>query len=232
MRSSLLMLDLTRSAFAAIAVVPFVAAGSPAQQPGTLAAEPRLVNGATVEARIRSGYPDELRRMNLVARVGHEVFVNAEGRPDSVRLEITSGLGELDQVARAAIDSARFEPAVHDGWPAAAWTRIALLVHPTRPQVLDGIDNPLRALNRAEVSALAQSLYPDELRARSLGVAVPIALTIDGTGSPVGQAVIRTNCQMSATVAALAVAAQIRFEPTSGESNDQRIAFAIIFTAN
>jgi TonB family protein len=83
---------------------------------------PRLQNAMELDGamrRNRAGAPFGVRRSTKVM-----VRVDEAGAVAEVRLEQTSGVAELDDVALETADVARFSPATRGGQPVAAWTAL------------------------------------------------------------------------------------------------------------
>lgn len=72
-------------------------------------------------------YPTLARRKGWEGLVLLRVRVDAQGRPQEVRIERSSGHRLLDRTAREHVLTRwRFHPAIHEGRPVAAWAQVPL----------------------------------------------------------------------------------------------------------
>lgn len=103
---------------------PFRRAAEPAPEPPAV----RDVRGAT-RAPAASGahaaipYPRRARRRGLEGVVELRILVGATGEVERAVVERSSGHDVLDEAAKSGVARWRFEPALRDGKPVAAWIR-------------------------------------------------------------------------------------------------------------
>jgi protein TonB len=71
-------------------------------------------------------YPRMSRQMEEEGTVVLRVFVQADGSAGTVEIRTSSGFPLLDQSARNAVQSWRFEPATSDGKPVGEWFLIPI----------------------------------------------------------------------------------------------------------
>ena len=88
----------------------------------SVAAAPRLLNGAQVEDAIAAEYPEQLRRDGVGGTVRLRLLVDTDGIPAEVRLLETSGYPVLDAAATRVAEFLRFSPATDSGGePLRVW---------------------------------------------------------------------------------------------------------------
>ena len=66
-------------------------------------------------------YPEELWDAGVQGKTTLRVFISAEGRVDSARVEGPSGHEAFDSAALAGARQLRFQPATQGGEPVAVW---------------------------------------------------------------------------------------------------------------
>lgn len=71
-------------------------------------------------------YPPLSRRLREHGEVLLRVLVSADGLPESVQLQRSSGFARLDEAALAALKSARFKPYSENGKPQPFWVLVPL----------------------------------------------------------------------------------------------------------
>lgn len=102
---------------------------APAARPAAPA--PPLVVAARFDAAYLNNpapaYPPLARRMREEGRVLLRVRVSAEGLPESVQVNESSGSTRLDAAARDAVERWRFVPARQDDQPVAAWVVVPIV---------------------------------------------------------------------------------------------------------
>jgi protein TonB len=76
---------------------------------------------------IKPKYPTGARRRGESGAVTLAVQINAAGKANEVTVKISSGFPELDQAARQAVQSARFNPGTVDGQPVASEAGLTII---------------------------------------------------------------------------------------------------------
>ena len=71
-------------------------------------------------------YPDSAQLSGEQGDVLVGVHVNASGKPRRLRIDKSSGFGDLDDAAAAAVAQWRFTPAVENGDTPSAWTTVKI----------------------------------------------------------------------------------------------------------
>ncbi len=67
------------------------------------------------------------RRLGEEGRVLLKVWVNAEGAPEHIEIQISSGFPRLDQAAQDAVSRWNFDPARRDEVAIASWVSIPVV---------------------------------------------------------------------------------------------------------
>lgn len=121
----------------AVAERPIVKQEETAPQPMTdesLQASQTAPNGAIVGPVFNADYlhnpkppyPLIARRLKMEGTAVVHVLVNAEGKPEIVRLGKSSGSSVLDRAALTAVESWSFVPAQQGGQPVTAWVDVPI----------------------------------------------------------------------------------------------------------
>jgi protein TonB len=92
----------------------------PVAENGTSAKTPVGDHGASVLHRVAPKYPVSALRNNSSGTVTVGVQVDADGKPDKVRIEKSSGSRDLDRAAREAVMQWQFSPKVENGSPVSS----------------------------------------------------------------------------------------------------------------
>lgn len=92
----------------------------PADESGTAAKSPVGDHEASVLHRVAPKYPVSALRNNDSGTVTVGVQVDADGKPDKVRIERSSGSRDLDRAAREAVMQWQFSPKVENGSPVSS----------------------------------------------------------------------------------------------------------------
>ena len=71
-------------------------------------------------------YPRASRRLGETGKALVRVYIDEEGLPRNVQLNLSSGHTRLDDAAVAAVQKARFKPHTENGRPTAGWAFIPL----------------------------------------------------------------------------------------------------------
>lgn len=103
---------------------PPAPAPTPAGPPATTATPARTsvsVDATAAATNRKPLYPPMAQRYCEFGTVVLRVYVNAEGRAETVELKQSSGYPSLDQSAKTAVQSWRFRPGTVDGKPVAEW---------------------------------------------------------------------------------------------------------------
>lgn len=92
----------------------------PVAENGTAAKTPIGDHEASVLHRVAPKYPVSALRNNSSGTVTVGVQVDADGKPDKVRIEKSSGSRDLDRAAREAVIQWQFSPKVENGSPVSS----------------------------------------------------------------------------------------------------------------
>lgn len=109
---------------AAAQPAPPAPAPTPAGPPAKTATPARTsvsVDATAAATNRKPLYPPMAQRYCEFGTVVLRVYVNAEGRAETVELKQSSGYPSLDQSAKTAVQSWRFRPGTVDGKPVAEW---------------------------------------------------------------------------------------------------------------
>jgi TonB family protein len=206
-------------------VIPgLVPAPTPGQSPDVAGQSPRLVDPVGVQRAAREAYGGPVERVGLGGVVRLRVLVNEEGRADSMEVVSSTGRPALDNAARTALRHARFEPAAAPDGPVPGWTEVALRFGTREPRV----DRELTYSGGESALIAATALYPEELKAKSMGVEISVGFIVDGTGAVLEHAVLEPSCFPEADVAALSATRELEFEARTGRTADRFVTVATV----
>jgi len=117
----------TPSNTTAVTAPPAPAAPSaPPAPPPPPARTPVSISARYAASNRKPEYPRVSRQMEEEGTVVLRVFVQADGRAGTVEVRTSSGFPLLDQSAKSAVQSWRFEPATSDGKPVGEWFLIPI----------------------------------------------------------------------------------------------------------
>ncbi len=74
----------------------------------------------------RPAYPSISRRMGEEGKVMLRVYVNAQGLPEQIELQQSSGFERLDKAAMDAVRRWKFVPGTRNGVPEAMWNIVPI----------------------------------------------------------------------------------------------------------
>ncbi len=92
----------------------------PAADTGAAAKTPMGDHEASVLHRVAPKYPVSALRNNDSGTVTVSIQIDAEGKPDKIRIEKSSGSRDLDRAAREAVMQWQFSPKVENGVPVSS----------------------------------------------------------------------------------------------------------------
>jgi protein TonB len=98
----------------------------PAPDSGTLAPADTAPSPLAYLTRTPVKYPRDALQRHEQGTVILRVLVGADGLPQSVEIEKSSGSRSLDQAARAAVEHWTFQPGTLNGVRAALWARVPI----------------------------------------------------------------------------------------------------------
>ncbi|RJF97849.1 energy transducer TonB [Noviherbaspirillum saxi] len=98
----------------------------PAPAPAPVAKTPVSIPARYAASNRKPEYPRMSRQMEEEGTVLLRVFVQADGNAGTVEIRTSSGSPLLDQSAKNAVQSWRFEPATSDGKPVSEWFLIPI----------------------------------------------------------------------------------------------------------
>ncbi|HEX6307696.1 MAG TPA: energy transducer TonB [Longimicrobiales bacterium] len=186
------------------------------------AAVPRILNVREIQRMLQDDFPDALRphAVNTAALV--RVYVAPNGAVDSVWLTTSTGLHELDGLAREAARRLRFAPV-----PAA--DSIALpIAFALEERESATASLALRLSDRVGTASGLAAVYPEDMRARGIGAYVGLSLLVDGAGRVIDRVLVSPSCLMEANDSALALVGRLAFTPSGEAGPAHRRTYATI----
>lgn len=101
---------------------------APVAEPAPAAPAPKLIPSSSVQYLVAPPleYPRASRRMRESGKVMVRVYIDAEGLPQRVQIDRSSGHARLDEAALDAVRKARFRPYTENGRPTPGWAYIPL----------------------------------------------------------------------------------------------------------
>jgi TonB family protein len=209
---------------ALLGILALAPAPAPGQTADVAGQSPRLVDPLGVQRAAREAYGGPVERVGWGGVVRLRVLVSEEGRADSLEVVSSTGRPGLDNAARTALRQARFEPAASPDGPVPGWTEVAIRFGTRDP----GLDQELTYSGGEAALIAAVGLYPGELKAKSVGVEIPVGFIVDGTGAVLEHAVLEQSCFPEAEVAALAATRRLEFESRTGKAGDRFVTVATV----
>ncbi len=208
-----------------------MANGAPA--PSTIVL-PQLRNRADVIGYIQHNYPDSISDRPSVIPVAW-VYIDETGQPHLPEVIVSSGSAKLDELAIAAVQRARFAPALIDTFKVAVWVMLPVQVgglaarpDPSPPGQEGAprftpytVKPELR--NRAEVARALVDNYPPELRDRKVSGTTLLWLLIDEIGRVNQVRVKESSGEPKLDEAAVRVAKSMLFSPALNRDRAVRV---------
>lgn len=168
-------------------------AGTAAAQGGGMQA-PQLANQAELATAFREHYNLQLRRQGIGGSAQVRLFIDTNGRPDTVRLATQTGHAELDSAVVRIVQAMRFTPAMVDNQPRALWLDLPITLQP--PERIDprGMRR-IKLANRAEILETLRANLPTEaLEAEKLVLQADLWVELDPNGQVVDIDFQRSTC--------------------------------------
>lgn len=146
---------------------------------------PEMLDREAAEAMLQAAYPESLQRRGIGGIVRVRMWVDDTGRASDASVSESSGVGELDRIARLVAPSFRFMPGLQEGRPVGTWIEFPVLFEPD-PERVDRVLGPvvdpmsLPTVDRSEwwhlsepldLATLARSPRTDRIEANELAIA-------------------------------------------------------------